>query len=471
MSVALDKTVFAEVSALIAQRMGLHFPEDRWNDLARGLASAGSELGFRDPVQCLGWLQSGDLSTHQLETLASHLTVGETYFMRDPASFDYLTREILPPLVSARSLTSRSIRMWSAGCCTGEEAYSLAITSTRALAGSGRWNLSVLATDINTKFLSKAVEGVYSSWSFRGTPAWLTEQYFSAIPDKKLALHDSVKKMVDFRYLNLAADVYPSLHNQTNAMDVIFCRNVLMYFTVEHQRRVIEGFYNCLVDGGTLLLNPAEAGASLLPMFHVENTGAVIVCRKSPHKGKPPARWFPETTPPRMSPSPALVFEPVLPAIPAPPVPPPPAPAETVPAPAAITAPAPPVEDPLEQARIFANQGRLAEALAACEVAIAANRTSLPAYLLQATVCDELGQVDEALAAWGRVLYLDQDFILAHHALASIYRRLGRPKESGRHLAVALSLLSARDRGDLVPESGGITCGRLLESVRAMAGG
>jgi chemotaxis protein methyltransferase CheR len=124
----------------------------------------------------------------------------------------------------------------------------------------------------------------------------------------------------------------------------------------------------------------------------------------------------------------------------------------------------------LAVARTFANQGRLEQGLAACEQAIAVARTNPAAYFLYATICHELGRLDAAVAAFGKVLYLDQDFILAHHALGSLCMQLGKAQGAKRHLAIAHALLSARSRDELVPDSDGMTCGRLLESVRAMRG-
>lgn len=455
MIATLDRTSLSELSGLIAERMGLHFPEERWPDLVRGLKTAGEELGFENPDTCARWLMTRDLTVRQIETLASHLTVGETYFFRDPASFEVLDREILPPLIAERTEAGRTLRLWSAGCCTGEEAYSLAIACARALPDIRTWNVSILATDINPRFLAKAEAGVYSEWSFRGTPGSLRERFFSPAPDKTSAIHPAVKRLVHFAYLNLAEDAYPSLHNQTNAMDVIFCRNVLMYFTPDHQRRVATALHRCLLDGGCLLVNPAEASASLFPMFAVENFGGVIVYRKASQ----PARV--ETWPAFVPPPPEiLVTEPASFVASEPPRPP--APVAPIAAPCA--------EDPLVRARICANQGRLVEALAACEGAIAAGRTDPVAHFLHATICNELGRPEEAIRALGKVLYLDQDFVLAHHALGGLYRRLGRPKESDRHVAIALKILSARSRDEIVPESDGMTCGRLLEAVRAMEG-
>jgi chemotaxis protein methyltransferase CheR len=458
MTSAQDTSVLGEASGLIAERIGLHFPEERWPDLARGLKSAGEELGFKYPDTCVPWLRSERLTARQIEELAGYLTVGETYFFRDPASFEALERKILSPLAAERAESCRTFRLWSAGCCTGEEAYSLAITCARALPDLQRWNVSILGTDINPKFLAKAEAGVYGEWSFRGAPDWLRGQYFSPAPDKKLSIDPAVKNLVHFDYLNLAADVYPSLYNFTNAMDVIFCRNVLMYFTAEHQRLVAAALHRCLVDGGCLLVNPAEASASLFSMFSLEEADGVIIYRKT---SKPiRAEYWPGF----VSPPPAsAVSEPAFIATPA----------QAGPVEPARSAPpiaAPTREAPLVVARAYASQGRLEEALSACRDAIANEPSNPIARFLYATICHELGRNEEAIATMGRVLYLDQDFILAHHALGGLCRQLGKSKESKRHFAIALEILSSKGKDEIVPESGGITCGRLMESIEAITG-
>jgi chemotaxis protein methyltransferase CheR len=447
---ALDTRVLCEASGFIAERLGLYFPEERWPDLARGLTTAGEELGFEYPDTCVCWLRSQELTTGQIETLASYLTVGETFFFRDPASFEVLERKILPPLIARRSETSRILHVWSAGCCTGEEAYSLAITCARALPDLQRWNVSILATDINPKFLAKAETGVYGEWSFRGAPGWIRGKYFSPASDKKLAIVPTVKKLVHFDYLNLAVDIYPALCNCTNAMDVIFCRNVLMYFTPEHQKRVAASMHRCLVEGGYLLVNPAEANASLFPMFAMEEVDGIILYRKT--SNLPLYESWP------------VFIDASARAIPVEPASSTPPPASATP----NTAPSPVV--PLVLARTYANQGRLEEARSACREAIEVERGNPSAHFLYASICHELGQYEEAIAVLGRVLYLDQDFILAHHTLGGLYKQLGKAKESKRHFAIALNILSSKGKDEIVPESDGMTCGRLMESIKAMRG-
>lgn len=456
MTEVLDVRLLSEASGLVAERLGLHFPEERWPDLAHGLEAAREELGFERPEDFLRWLRSDESSGRRIEVLASRLTVGETYFFRDPASFEALERSVLPPLIAARAETGRNLRLWSAGCCTGEEAYSLAISCARCLPDRKAWNVSILATDIDPKFLAKAEAGLYGEWSFRGSPDWLREGFFGEGPDKKLAIDPGTKSLVRFEYLNLAVDVYPSLSTGTNAMDVIFCRNVLMYFTPKHQRRVAASLSRCLATGGYLLVGPAEASASLLSTLEPLERGGVTFFRKA--ADRPCFRAVEEIAMPDLVAAPDHPSTPPLSAV-----------IEATPplgAPSPIDTP--PREDTLALARARADRGDLEGALAACKIAIGMDRGDAVARFLYASVCYELGRYEEAIASMGKVLYLDRDFILAHHALGSLYRRIGRTRESGRHFAIVLKILSVKERGEIVPESGGMTCGRLMESVLAM---
>lgn len=450
----VDRELMSEVSRLVDRHLGLHFPEKRFADLARRLDAASVELGFDDLTSCRRWLANGELSSRQIGTLASHLTVGESYFFRDPESFSTLEREVLPCLVAGRAAGTRTMRLWSAGCSTGEEAYSLGIACRRAIPFLDSWSVSILATDINPRFLAQAKRGVYTAWSFRGTPARVRERYFRPVSGKRFAVRPSIKALVHVARLNLASDAYPSRHNATNGMDVILCRNVLMYLSPDRQRRVVSGLHRCLVEGGYLLVSAAEARAGLFPMFEQVDAGGIILFRKPAR----PIRGHP--VPPFAVPPVSIVAVagdgtlPHRPSVAAEPLP-------------SAGRPASDEVDPLA----LADAGRLDEALTACQQAIAADRTAIGAHVLSAAICRELGRLDEAVAAFNRVLFLDQDFVLAHFALGDLYRRLGRARSAARHLGVARELLASRGKQELVPGSGGMTCGRLLESVHSALGG
>ena len=241
-----DDVLAAELPRLsdfIADAIGLDFPPSRWNDLQRGLAATSKELGFATPEECARRFLAGPVAKGQIETLATHLTVGETYFMREGKSFELLAEKIIPAMVRRRRDGDRRLRIWSAACCTGEEAYSIAIVLHQAIPDIADWNITLLATDINSRFLCKAAAGIYGQWSFRQVPAGFRERFFRPVGEQLWEILPQIKRMVRFAPLNLVEDVYPALANETNAMDVIFCRNVLMYFTPHQARKVIENLH------------------------------------------------------------------------------------------------------------------------------------------------------------------------------------------------------------------------------------
>src|SRR5262245_52887381 len=202
--------LLAQLEAVISAYMGLHFPRARWHDLEQGVSGAARELGFPDVAVCVQHLVAAPLTLHQIQVLARHLTVGETYFFREPHVFKHFEDEILPGLMRAHHGHTPHLRLWSAGCATGEEAYSMAISVHKTILDAQHRDITLLATDISPCFLQRAVEGVYREWSFRQTPRWLKARYFSRQPNGHFAILPSIQTMVRFAYLNLIDDVYPS---------------------------------------------------------------------------------------------------------------------------------------------------------------------------------------------------------------------------------------------------------------------
>ncbi len=451
---ALSGALLAPLSDFVAARLGLDFPEQRWRDLQRGIAAAAAEFGIADSEACARWLLSADLERKHIEILASHLTIGETYFFREPGSLDALRDHVLPELLRRRA-GERELRVWSAGCSTGEEAYSLAILLDGLIPDAEKWNVTLLATDINPAFLRKAAAGIYGEWSFRGTPNWVRQRYFKERKDGRLQLAAHIRARVTFSYLNLADDVYPSLLNSSNAQDVILCRNVLMYFTPDRIKKISGNFHRCLIDGGWLIVSPTETSDSLFPGFApVEFTGTFLY-RKSDAAGRPPA-----------SPSPLIPPLPATALVAAPPSPP------VANAPEAATALAQDaIESPAAAARRCANQGRLAEALEWCAAALAADKLDPAHYYLQASVEQEQGRSEAAVCSLERALYLDPGFVLAHFALGNIELSQGRRHQAERHYTRTLALLRSHADDELLPEAEGLTAGRLAEIVGSLRAG
>jgi chemotaxis protein methyltransferase CheR len=159
----------------------------------------------------------------------------------------------------------------SAGCATGEEPYSLAMLLARMLPDLADWNISILGTDINPGSLQRAAAGVYTQWSFRECPDGMAEAHFRKAGEREWEVASAIRNLVNFSYLNLVEDLSPSLLNETNALDLIFCRYVLMYFSAEQARRVTARLRCCLVDGGWLVVSSTEASRILYAQFTTVN--------------------------------------------------------------------------------------------------------------------------------------------------------------------------------------------------------
>lgn len=472
---SLSDSTLCGLSAFVATSMGLHFPRERWADLERGIAAAAREFGL-GPESCADRLLSASLARSDLEVLASHLTVGETYFFREKESLEVLRQRIVPELLRSGHDGQRHLRIWSAGCCTGEEPYSVAMILDGLIADDAGWKVTILATDINPHFLRKAALGIYGDWSFRGTPTWIRERYFKRRKDGRFELHAAIRSRVTFSYLNLAGDMYPSLTNNTNAMDVIFCRNVLMYFTEERAEAVSRNLYRSLVDGGWLIASSTEAANSLFSAFSAVQLPGAVLYRKivgskappvaigysAPGFGEPEAHSLEaRSLSPEPAPRPAELERSA---------PQNGAPEQTVTAvePGMAERPTPEHEDSqalLVNARRYANEGRLADAIEWCERAIAVDKMNPAHRYLLATVQQEQGQTEAAAQSLMRALYLDPNFVLAHFGLANVELARGRRREARRHFANALSALEAHASDEILPESDGLTAGRLAEII------
>ena len=261
----ISPAALRQAQALVASRLGLHFSSTRMADMERGLAHALRDSAYASLEPYLAWLAEVPDEDPELRRLAAQLTIGETHFFRDGPAFEALERHVLASLIATRRGEGvPRLRLWSAACATGEEPYSLAIQLDRLLGDRAGWSVTILATDINTEALEVAKRGLYRDWSFRGTPAWVRERYFHRQRDQTFELDPRIRGMVTFAPLNLAADGYPSIVTNTGAMDLVFCRNVLMYFTADAQRAAVARLQRSLVMGGWLLVGPAEASVELL---------------------------------------------------------------------------------------------------------------------------------------------------------------------------------------------------------------
>lgn len=448
----LPESLLAELKNRLMTQIGVDFRGNGWADFEKRIAAAAKDTGMKDIHRYIDQLLSAPLSQSQIETLARHLTVGETYFFREKQSFEALTNHVLPELLRKRELTQRRLRIWSAGCCTGEEAYSIAILLDRLLPQQENWDIRIVGTDINEDFLAKARQAAYSEWSFRGTPEWVRNEYFKKKRNGQFELLPKIRERVQFANLNLAENNYPSPYNQTNHLDAIFCRNVLMYFSNEQARQVVGRFRRALNEDGLLLVSPAETSAALFSGFSLVSYPGALFYRlglpRVQHKAASPQpkpsrrRLTTNANEPQRQTDSAIIKPKVIPA-----------------------------EDARElarKARRCADEGQLGEAAKCCAKAIALEKMNPVHHYLLATIEQERGLIPAAIQSLQRTLYLDQDFVLAHFALANLRLLEGRAKDARRHLETVHNLLKNQPAGAPLPESDGLTFGRLGEIAASL---
>ena len=487
---------FEAVADLLVRRTGLAFGPTR---------QAAAEVGIR---RALGRARVADLERYAdllagdadaLDDLIVELTVGETYFFREPAQFAFLRREVLPDLWR-RHGPGAAVRAWSAGCASGEEAYSLAILLTEEGAGP---RTHLLATDISRSALARARRAVFGVWSLRGDGAAAARPYLLPHGDGRFVLSDPIRRRVRFEYLNLALDVYPSLTTDTWGMHIVLCRNVLIYFSAETIQAAARRLYESLAPGGWLLTAASDPPLAPYARFETVTTDAGVLYRRGPaltphflpapdretgrQGDKETGRQGDKESTPDLHPLPLSVSPPLLVSL---------SPCLPVSLSGPSRTPGIADADPLAEARRAFAEGDYERAAqltadhtddpAACILCIRslanldpdrAERTcaeatgrhplSVELHYLHGVLLVSLDRDDEAARALRRVLYLDRSLATAHFTLGSVLERCGDTEGARRAYRNARDLCRARPADEATVLADGEPAGRLAEAAAA----
>ncbi len=251
-SAVLSASQFATISRIIHQRCGICFPKGKEVLVKSRLMKRLRILGLSGFDQYLRYVEE-DSSGNELSTMIDALTTNKTNFFRESHHFDFLRANILPELRTSDS----KIRLWSAGCSTGEEPYSLAILLSEELSQARRKNCQILATDISRRVLAIAREGVYSEESLQEANPSLWKKHTVCIqtkPNRVYRIGDEERALVRFAYLNLT-ESWP----MQGPFDAIFCRNVMIYFDGETRKKLVRRFYDLIKPGGYLFVGHSES--------------------------------------------------------------------------------------------------------------------------------------------------------------------------------------------------------------------
>jgi chemotaxis protein methyltransferase CheR len=261
--IVMTNDQFSRMSKIIYDRSGIHFPESKKYIIESRLTHRIIELEMTDFDQYIAYLTMGPYQMEEFQEMFNRITINETSFFRNDSQLAVFEDQILPQLLEARADTKR-LRIWSAACSTGEEPFTLAMILHRTLGVRlSDWRIEILGTDISEKALNVAQTGTYTSYAIRTTPNLIKDRYFKT-EGRNFILDDTIRSMVNFEKHNLKDRMAAKRHG---VWDVIFCRNVLIYFDDDMKRDVVSMFNNQLAPDGTLFIGHSERIKTLTDDF------------------------------------------------------------------------------------------------------------------------------------------------------------------------------------------------------------
>ncbi len=411
----------------------------------------------------------------EFNTLMDILTIQESFFFRHNAQFNALRHFCLPRIMKKKNPKNSRINIWSAGCANGEEAYSIAMLIRDLIPENPETKVRIHGTDISLQAISKAKEGIYTERAIRGLDARYLNRYFSK-QENGYVLSPEIKGMVDFAHLNLSEDPFPTA--SMPLWDIIFCRNVIIYFTADHSRKLMKNFYDTLADGGFLFAGFSETMRYLNEDFvPIQVEDAFIYQKPSPgQEAAAPPSLLPKSALPRSPKKPAAlsmptprtqIGRPVFQKLKAPHIP---ASAEKAIFPKSkepLAEQTKTIDSPLSRAARLADRGETMAAVEILDDIIRQNPLHTQAYFMLAMIYRNAANLDQAAQYLKKVTYLEPGNPLARLHLADIFKETSQKTDAAREYANVISLLENRQNLEKEMLSNGFTGDAILAAARA----
>jgi len=481
--------------SLVTARSGLYFNDCDLQDLEKTILYRMSERKIDSPLTYYHLLTVAREKEDEFREILNHLTVNHTYFFRNEPQFKVLKEKILPEVIAhkkenmitndQKTYGKPSLRIWSAGCSTGEEPYSVAIVVKEAIPDLENWDIQIVATDASNNALEVARKGTYVQNSMRLVSKERRDLYF--IERKGIErileyeIRDEIKNIVRFGYLNLMEESYPT------AFDIIFCCNVIIYFGNQTTMEVVDKIYHSLNGDGYLFVGPSESLHFISDRFKMFDWEDAIYYRKRKprevlskvrvaERQKVELNKILEEISCRESKAEFLEFK------------------------TPETHPAKDVYDLITEAtrnlhakkyymaldlirqaqkisrnsaeiyyleaEALSNLGRLEEAKERLTTVFKLNPLFAPAHYLLGFLFIEEGRMEEAKRSFKKALYLNKDFTLAHFGLANIYITEGKPQEAIREYRNTLNILAKHAPDEIVDYSGGFSAVAVADTCK-----
>ena len=488
-----------EFQRLMVDKTGLHLreitPDNQWQKLTERM----SQLGYASLSQYCSLLKGNSAQSRaEWDSLGEMFTIGESYFFRDEGQFNLLRNTILPELIADKK-SQKTVRIWSAGCSSGEEPYSLAMLLRELLPALESWRIFILATDINQQVLAKAARGIYSQWSFRMVQPEIQQKYFRRA-GKEFELSPRVRNMVTLQQLNLVDEQFPNPARGLFDMDLILCRNVFIYFERQAIVKVAAKFAETLRPRGYLVTGHAELAGKAPESLKSIMLPESLIYQKCDSNDNPAETLHTANRNKATAVNSAITL-----------------------APAARNTEASPKSNgtntvvtnkrdesrPMEQwshevaqliktgkqqaavdqalqwlsvqggkpeplyflALAYANTGRYQQAKEYCETAIGRHPFFVPPYALSARIAEAMGDTATAKNFWKKILYLAPTYVPAYLELGEIYLRENDSAKTHKMRRAALSLVEKMAPNSPLELYGEQTAGEVLAWLRSDADG
>ncbi|MFH1156610.1 MAG: CheR family methyltransferase [Pseudomonadota bacterium] len=397
-----------------------------------------------------------DEKSREFDTLVSELTIGETHFFRDEKLFDGIRDVVLPSVIKKNSSMKR-LWIWSAGCATGEEAYTISILINRHFSHLLKdWDLRITGTDINRNFLHRALTGDYTDWSFRGTSEDIRQACFVR-NGSTWHIKPEYRNNVSFQYHNLIKMPFPSVIHNLFCFDIIFCRNVMIYFDSATIQRLIRQFQEALVPDGWLVVGHADHNIRYFGSFQTIMLPGTSFYQNTVHDVNVADKGLklPRLPVFRKSDNPYKVYLPDYHA----------SQSSTPGQEKADVFPQDKEHRPsclmgsggleqkadgrkstgLDTLTGLINQGKWDEASLVCDTLYRTTSPEPTLYLLSAFILEQKGYADDAVAELRKALYLDRKFVIGHYHLGLVYQNLGELKKAEKSFNNVVKLLKDYD--------------------------
>ncbi len=490
---------------LVREFSGIRIFDHQMDKFRQTVCQGCQQLNFTSCDSYYKALQDSSIDSAIQENLIAGITIGESYFFRDHAQMELLEKFILPELINKRRKQNYlNLRIWSAGCSDGQELYSIVIFLKQLLPDIEKWNLHLLGTDINVNALSRALKACYSDWSFRSTDKLIKDTFFT--PKKNnWKVNNTLQGLTKFSYLNLCDDNFPSILSETNAMDLILCRNVFIYFDQQTAKGVMKKFHQSLLPGGYLLQGASDLLESSVDGFQfqfVDNTSffqkpdalaeytslekmaePVGFTHDEKDIGAVPSTLEVDIADQLEYPSPSTQEKQL----------------QSTPIDQLI-----PIKDALEvydsiikqladenwdealhhiknrieigdnnaliwqfKAKTLANLGQSTEALEACKFSIQIDPQDKHSHFIQGLIYLEARRYDKSEDAFRRALYLDRQFVEAHYNLGLLHFLEGKYPKAIKYMQNALKICEKEKPDRCLHDAAGMTYGRLAIILRS----